>query len=152
MALTAPSTAKFAAARPSRRTAVVVRAADEVKVGINGERLDPAQGWLPEHMPQQDPTPSDLNNPGQQEAREGRHEAVANASMHAAPAAAAQRLPGCVSRIHAGFGRIGRLVLRATLNRKDVNVVAINGKALPGQPGLFEATLVTSCQQCSDVC
>lgn len=30
--------------------------------------------------------------------------------------------------MHAGFGRIGRLVLRATLNRKDVNVVAINGK------------------------
>jgi hypothetical protein len=32
-----------------------------------------------------------------------------------------------LSRVHAGFGRIGRLVLRATLNRKDVNVVAING-------------------------
>jgi len=59
MALLAPTT-KLSAARPSRRTAVVVRAADEVKVGING------------------------------------------------------------------FGRIGRLVLRATLNRKDVNVVAIN--------------------------
>jgi hypothetical protein len=26
----------------------------------------------------------------------------------------------------AGFGRIGRLVLRATLDRKDVRVVAIN--------------------------
>lgn len=47
MALLAPSTAKFAAARPSRRTAVVVKAADEVKVGINGARLDSAQGWLP---------------------------------------------------------------------------------------------------------
>ncbi len=35
MALLA-SSAKLSAARPSRRTAVVVRAADEVKVGING--------------------------------------------------------------------------------------------------------------------
>jgi hypothetical protein len=30
--------------------------------------------------------------------------------------------------VHAGFGRIGRLVLRATLDRKDVKVVAINGE------------------------
>jgi hypothetical protein len=48
---------------------------------------------------------------------------------------------------NAGFGRIGRLVLRATLNRKDVNVVAINGKPLPGQPGLCAVIPVTSCQQ-----
>jgi hypothetical protein len=37
-----------------------------------------------------------------------------------------------IPSLHAGFGRIGRLVLRATLNRKDVNVVAINGKFFRG--------------------
>lgn len=37
-------------------------------------------------------------------------------------------LPGLLAFVHAGFGRIGRLVLRATLDRKDVKVVAINGK------------------------
>lgn len=33
---TTAAAGKLGAARPSRRTAVVVRAADEVKVGING--------------------------------------------------------------------------------------------------------------------
>jgi hypothetical protein len=33
----------------------------------------------------------------------------------------------------AGFGRIGRLVLRATLDRKDVNVVAINDPFIEGE-------------------
>jgi hypothetical protein len=33
----------------------------------------------------------------------------------------------CPQQTQPGFGRIGRLVLRATLGRKDVNVVAING-------------------------
>jgi hypothetical protein len=48
MALLAPST-KLAAARPSRRTAVVVRAADDIKVGING-----TYAWrkLQQHIPQ----------------------------------------------------------------------------------------------------
>jgi hypothetical protein len=41
---------------------------------------------------------------------------------------AAPALPGLLAFVHAGFGRIGRLVLRATLDRKDVKVVAINGK------------------------
>lgn len=31
----------------------------------------------------------------------------------------------------AGFGRIGRLVLRNALKRKDIEVVAVNGERVP---------------------
>lgn len=43
MALLNATSSKLSAARPSRRTAVVVRAAEEVKVGINGAWV--AQLW-----------------------------------------------------------------------------------------------------------
>lgn len=52
-----------------------------------------------------------------------------------------------IPSLHAGFGRIGRLVLRATLNRKDVNVVAINGEPFgsPAKPlQLFSGACVVN--------
>lgn len=51
--------------------------------------------------------------------------------------------------VHAGFGRIGRLVLRATLKRKDVNVVAVNGKLFAALCAFIAA--MSTLRSCSNV-